>query len=38
MAKTTGTGKRMPSAVHQVKGGAKIVKTGKQMTYKPPKR
>jgi hypothetical protein len=28
----------MPSAVHQVKDGAKKVKTGKQMTYKPPKR
>lgn len=38
MAKHTTTGKSMPSAVTPNTTGAKIVKTGKQMTYKPPKR
>ena len=37
MAKHTTTGKRMPSAVSQTKGG-KTVQTGKQMTYKAPKK
>lgn len=34
---TTTTGKSMPSPVSQTKGG-KTVQTGKQMTFKPPKR